>query len=81
MYRVLIHNDDKTTMGFVVQILVSVFALQNEKAIQIMLEAHDTQVALVTVETLERAEFHVEQCRSLARAQKYPLTLTIEPEE
>jgi ATP-dependent Clp protease adapter protein ClpS len=38
-------------------------------------------VALVCVETLEQAEFHVDQAHSLARGAKHPLTLSYEPEE
>jgi ATP-dependent Clp protease adaptor protein ClpS len=82
LYRVLIHNDDKTPMDFVVYVLRTVFTqLTEEDAIAVMLEAHHTGVALVCVETLEQAEFHVDQAHSLARGAKYPLTLTYEPEE
>jgi ATP-dependent Clp protease adaptor protein ClpS len=82
LYRVLIHNDDKTTMDFVIHVLKTVFAQLTEgTAIAVMLEAHHTGVALVCVETLEQAEFHVDQAHSLARGAKYPLTLTYEPEE
>jgi ATP-dependent Clp protease adaptor protein ClpS len=80
-YRVLIHNDNKTPCDFVVAVLLRVFALQTPKAIAVMAEAHHTGVALVTVEPLEQAEFHVEQCHSLARTRKYPLALSMEPEE
>lgn len=79
-YRVLIHNDDKTPMDFVVAILTHVFKLQFEAAVQIMIEAHKSGLALVTVEPLERAEFHVEQCKSLSSTRKLPLTFTMEPE-
>jgi ATP-dependent Clp protease adaptor protein ClpS len=82
LYRVLIHNDDKTTMGFVVYVLRTVFTqLAEQDAIAVMLEAHHTGVALVCVETLEQAEHHVDQAHSLARGAKYPLTLTYEPQE
>jgi ATP-dependent Clp protease adaptor protein ClpS len=82
LYRVLIHNDDKTTMDFVIYVLRTVFTqLTEEDAIAVMLEAHHTGVALVCVETLEQAEFHVDQAHSLARGAKYPLTFTYEPEE
>ncbi len=80
MYRVLIHNDDVTPMDFVVKVLMEVFRLGLWKAGRVMLEAHRKGVALVVVEPLERAEFHVDQCRSLARPRGYPLALTYEPE-
>jgi ATP-dependent Clp protease adaptor protein ClpS len=81
-YRVLIHNDDKTTMDFVVYVLRTVFTrLTEEDAIAVMLEAHHTGAALVCVETLEQAEFHIDQAHSLARGAKFPLTFTCEPAE
>src|SRR5687767_3548693 len=81
MYRVLIHNDDVTPMDFVVKILTEVFRLGTFRAFRVMLEAHTGGVAHVVTEPLERAEFHVDQCRSLARPRGYPLTLTYEPED
>lgn len=81
LYRVLIHNDDKSTMEFVMAVLVEIFHLEMQKALTVMLEAHEQGVALVTVETLEQAEFHVDQVQSIARAQKFPLKLTYEPAE
>ena len=80
MYRVLIHNDDVTPMDFVVKILTEVFRLGTFRAFQAMLEAHTAGVAHVVTEPLERAEFHVDQCRSLARPRGFPLSLTYEPE-
>ena len=80
MYRVLIHNDDVTPMDFVVKILAEVFRLGTFQSFRVMLEAHTSGVAHVVTEPLERAEFHVDQCRSLARPRGFPLTLTYEPE-
>ena len=79
-YRVLIHNDDVTPMGFVVYVLMSVFGRNEADAFEIMLTAHNTQVALVAVLPLEEAEFRVDKAHSMARTQKYPLTFTYEPE-
>lgn len=80
MYRVLIHNDDVTTMEFVVAVLRKVFSKSEEDAIQIMLTAHKTGIGHVATLPLEQAEFRVDQCHSLARARKFPLKLTYEPE-
>ena len=80
LYRVLIHNDDVTPMNFVVDVLREIFALEEPRAMEVMLEAHRRGIALVVVEPLERAEFHVDQARSLARGRKFPLTFTVEPE-
>ena len=81
LYRVLIHNDDVTPMDFVVDILAEIFRLPTDRAVDVMMEAHSKGLAHVVTEPLERAEFHVDQCRSLSRARLFPLTFTIEPEE
>jgi ATP-dependent Clp protease adaptor protein ClpS len=80
MVRVLIHNDDVTPMGFVLHVLGEVFKLDFSRAHAVMMEAHETGVALVVVEPFERAELHVDQTRSLARPRGFPLTFSIEPE-
>lgn len=79
-YRVLIHNDDITSMGFVIHVLTEIFHLNLQKAYEVMMEAHESGVALVVVESLEEAELHVDQARSLARPRHYPLAFSIEPE-
>jgi ATP-dependent Clp protease adaptor protein ClpS len=81
MYRVLIHDDPKTPMDFVVLVLSKVFNKDLAESTRIMLEAHSKQVALVVVEPLERAEFHVEKAHAIARMNKFPLTFSIEPED
>ena len=81
LYRVLIHNDDVTPMDFVVFMLRDVFRKPAQEAAGIMLEAHETGVALVTVISLEEAEFRVEKAHAFARSFKFPLMFTYEPEE
>lgn len=78
MYKVLLHNDDKTPMDLVIEVLLTIFRLDMSKAMDIMLEAHEAGVALIVVEPLERAEFHAEQVTSLARGRGFPLTVTYE---
>lgn len=79
--RILILNDPVTRGDFVVGVLLKVFVKELTEAIKIMEEAHKTGVALVEVTERERAEFLVDQARSLARCAKYPLAFAIEPEE
>ena len=81
LYRVLIHNDDRTPMDFVVHVLSSIFRLSESRAFDVMFEAHQTGVAHVVTEPLEHAEFHVDQARSLSRGRSWPLTFSTEPEE
>ena len=80
LHRVLIHNDDLTPMDFVVRVLQEVFNLGSFRSLRVMLEAHRSGVAHVVTEPYERAEFHVDQARSMARPRGYPLSFSIEPE-
>jgi Uncharacterized conserved protein len=74
-YRVLLHNDDFNSMEYVVQSLLEVVnVLTQPQAVEIMLEAHNNGVALVTTCVLEHAEFY---CNGLCSK---GLTSTIEPE-
>ena len=79
MYKVIMHNDDKTTMEFVTEILMGTFGKEYEQAYNIMMEIHKTGSGLAGVYAKEHAEFKVEKTHSLARAQKFPLLCTIEP--
>jgi ATP-dependent Clp protease adaptor protein ClpS len=81
MYRVFIHNDDVTPMDFVVDTLRSIFKKREQDAVEIMLKAHHSGLAHVVTLPLEQAEFRVDQTHSLARARKFPLKMTYEPEE
>jgi ATP-dependent Clp protease adaptor protein ClpS len=79
MYKVIMHNDDVTSMDFVVMLLVSIFNREGPDAIKVMAEIHNTGSGLAGVYALEHAELKVDQCHSMARAQKFPLTCSIEP--
>ena len=79
-WRVIIHNDDVTPMDFVVAILLGVFRLEGQRATKVMLEAHQTGVAHVITLALEEAEVRVERAHALARAKRWPLTFTYEPD-
>ena len=80
LYKVLIHNDDKTSMEFVIHILMRFFEKDQEQAMRLMLDVHEKGMGLAGIYPLEHAEFRVDQATSLARANKFPLTLSIEPE-
>ncbi len=79
LYKVLLHNDEDTPMDFVIEILRSVFAKEAQTAWKLMMEAHESGVALVEIVPFECAELHVDRTHSLARARRFPLTLSIEP--
>jgi len=78
-WKVILHDDDVTTQEFVVELLVDLFGKPLPDAVRLMLVVHNEGAALVCVCNRERAELYVEQVRSLARAQKYPLTASCEP--
>lgn len=73
-YRVYLHNDDHNDMGYVVEVLMKVFKLEEQRAAQIMLAAHKNGFSLCIVESLERAELHRDQLQS------YSLLSSIEKE-
>ena len=78
-WKVLLLDDDVTTFEFVIWLLMSLFGKPRLEAVELTFEIHETGSALVTVTNLERAELYVEQVRSLARPQGFPLTAEIEP--
>jgi len=78
MYKVLLHNDDYTTMEFVVQILMIVFHKSYEEATQIMLNVHKSGIGVCGVFTYEVAETKVDLVHTLARENEFPLKCTME---
>lgn len=75
-YRVLLHNDDFNSMEYVVQVLMkTVPSLTQPQAVNIMMEAHATGIALVITCAQEHAEFYCETLKN------HGLTSTIEPDE
>ena len=81
MYKVLLHNDDYTTREFVVWVLQTVFHKNESDAIAIMSHVHNNGVGVAGVYTFEVAETKVTKTMSLAKAQQFPLQLSIEPTE
>lgn len=81
LWKVILHNDNKTTMDFVVWVLMAFFGLDMEKSKKVMLEVHNTGQGVAGVYAQEVAELKKDQVTSSARAQKYPLVVTIEPDE
>jgi len=78
MYKVLLHNDDYTTMEFVVELLMSVFHKTIEDATRIMLNVHKTGQGICGVYTYEIAETKVETTHELAMERGFPLKSSFE---
>lgn len=79
LFKVLLHNDDYTTMEFVVWVLESVFNMPEEQAIQVMLNVHLQGIGVAGIYSYEVAEMKVEKTIALAREQDFPLLATMEP--
>ena len=80
LFRVLLHNDDFTTMEFVVEVLKRVFNKEDGDAFQIMWAVHTQGVGCAGVYTYEVAEMKVERVTQMAREQEFPLLCTVEEE-
>ncbi|MFH2067830.1 MAG: ATP-dependent Clp protease adapter ClpS [Pseudomonadota bacterium] len=80
LYRVLLHNDDYTSMDFVVDILVMVFRKTQGEATRIMLNVHQEGIGICGVYPYEVAETKIETVHSLAAENGYPLKCTMEKE-
>lgn len=79
-YRVILHNDNYTSMEFVIDVLITIFKKQPDEAKAIMLSVHERGVGLCGVYTEEVAETKVTQVRQRARKQGYPLRCSMEEE-
>lgn len=80
LFKVLLHNDDYTTMDFVVFILTSIFQHPENDAIRIMLQVHQQGVGIAGVFTHEIAETKVAKVTALAEEHQFPLLCTMEEE-
>jgi ATP-dependent Clp protease adaptor protein ClpS len=80
MYKVLLHNDDYTTMEFVVEILMIVFKKSPEEAVKIMLNVHHKGIGVCGVYPYEVSETKVKTVDALARENSFPLKCTMEKE-
>lgn len=78
MYKVLLHNDDYTTMEFVVMILERIFHKNQEEATRIMLNVHHRGMGVAGIFTREVAETKVAQVHEIARQNEHPLKCSIE---
>ena len=77
-YKVLLHNDNYTTMEFVVFVLESVFNKSLAEATQIMFHVHENGVGVCGSYSFEVAETKVESVHGLAKEYEYPLQATME---
>src|SRR6188472_4030830 len=80
LYKVVLLNDDYTTMDFVVEVLESIFNKQPAEAFRIMMMVHTQGKGLCGVYPHEIAETKVEAVITSAREHGFPLKAAMEPE-
>ncbi len=78
-YKVILLNDDYTTMDFVVEVLKRFFSKTGEEAVAVMLQVHEEGKGVCGVYSHEIAETKVAQVHEFARTGGYPLKCTMEP--
>lgn len=79
-YKVIIYNDDFTTMEFVVMVLKQVFFKSDAEAERLMLKVHRSGNAVVGIYSYDVAQSKVAKATQLARDAGFPLRLACEPE-
>lgn len=77
-YNVLLHNDNYTTMEFVVLVLMTIFHHTPENAERLMSQVHHKGQAIVGTYPLEIAQTKVTETTKLARENEFPLKCTLE---
>lgn len=80
LYKVLLLNDDYTTMDFVVEVLESIFHKQPAEAFRIMIAVHTQGQGLCGVYPHEVAETKISAVVEQAREHGFPLRAAMEPE-
>jgi len=78
MFKVFLHNDDYTSMDFVVEILMGIFHKTHVQAEQIMLQIHEKDKAICGVYSFEIAQTKAQQVKQRAKQNGFPLLATIE---
>lgn len=78
MYRVILHNDDYTTMDFVIEVLIAVFHKPAAEATRIMLDVHKKGRGICGVYTYDVAATRVARVHQLAREREFPLKCSLE---
>jgi ATP-dependent Clp protease adaptor protein ClpS len=79
-YKVLLLNDDYTTMDFVVMVLMVVFHQSLEESQRIMLNIHRNGKGVCGIYAFEVAETKVAQVSAMAEQHKFPLKCSLEEE-
>lgn len=76
-YQVVLHNDDKTTFEFVVELLVDVFNKSIEEAVGLTMKVHHEDSAVAGIYSLEVAEQKKHEATTRAETSNFPLKVTL----
>ena len=80
LFKVILHNDDFTTMEFVVFVLQHVFARSEAEAFTIMLKVHNEGIGVAGLYPYEIATMKANKAMNIAKSREYPLLCTVEEE-
>lgn len=80
LYKVIMHNDDYTTMEFVLSVLVNIFKKEIKEANKIMMDVHEKGIGIAGIYTYDIAMTKVTKAMNLAKEEGFPFKLTIEKE-
>ena len=80
LYKVILHNDDYSTMEFVTVILEKVFGLSGAEATRVMLIVHKNGVGVAGIYSRELAEMKIAEVISASAKFEQPLQCSMEPE-
>jgi len=78
MFKVLLHNDDYTSMDFVVEVLMEIFHKSVEEAQRLTMQIHEKNLAVCGVYTFEIAQTKTQQVKRKAKQNNFPLLATLE---
>ncbi len=78
LFNVLLHNDDYTSMEFVVDVLESIFSLSPAQAYRVMMQVHSRGVGVAGTYSFEVAETKVADVHDLAKELGHPLRASME---
>ena len=78
LFKVILFNDDYTTMEFVIEVLQRFFSIDSERAQQLMLQIHNEGSAVCGIYTRDVAETKVAQVTEYARQNGHPLRCSME---
>lgn len=79
MYKVLMHNDDYTTMEFVIHVLMKFFSKNYDEAHAVMLKVHHDSIGICGIYTHEVAESKSSKVNRYSKGKGHPLKCSIEP--